>query len=143
MSLDVVKTLQRDFNCNGNSLEENIELLKIQYLKKSNKLKVVVKSRENLNQEIQNRIKNIINKKLGSSFNVDLICYRDISNVSLKEISENYWIQLVDVISSYIPVCKEFLLKSPRKVENDAIEIFSGSHSSSPRRRGRGRRGGF
>ena len=127
MSLDVVKTLQRDFNCNGNSLEENIELLKIQYLKKSNKLKVVVKSRENLNQEIQNRIKNIINKKLGSSFNVDLICYRDISNVSLKEISENYWIQLVDVISSYIPVCKEFLLKSPRKVENDAIEIFSGN----------------
>ncbi|MCI1943910.1 PolC-type DNA polymerase III [Clostridium luticellarii] len=127
MSLDIVKILQKDLNCNSDTLEENIELLKIQYLKKSNKLKVIVKSRENLNQSVQSKIKSIVNKKLGDFFNIDLICYRDISNVSLKEISEDYWIQLVDVISSYIPVCRDFLLRSSRKVEGDIINISSGN----------------
>ncbi|MEY7999616.1 PolC-type DNA polymerase III [Clostridium sp. Mt-5] len=127
MSLDIVKILQKDLDYDSHTLEEDIKLLKIQYLRKSNKLKVIVKSGENLNHSIQSKIKSIINKKLGNFFNIDLICYRDISNVSLKEISENYWAQLVDVLSSYIPVCKEFLLKSSRKVEKDIIKVFSGN----------------
>ncbi|KAA8675026.1 PolC-type DNA polymerase III [Clostridium sp. WLY-B-L2] len=127
MSLDIMKILQKDLDYDYNTLEQNIELLKIQYLRKSNKLKVVVRSRENLNKDVQNKIKSIVNKKLGSFFNIDLVCYRDISNVSLKEISENYWIQLVDVISSYVPMCREFLLKSSRKVEKDTVKIYSGN----------------
>ncbi len=79
MSVDLIKMLQEDIDCSSDIIEENIsiKLLKIQYLKKSNKLKIILKSINNLSNNIENRIKEIISKKLGCFKNIDLIYYKD------------------------------------------------------------------
>lgn len=127
MAVDIVKMLQEDIDCSSDIIEENIKLLKIQYLKKSNKLKIIVKSVNDLSSKIQDKIKEIINKKLGLLCHIDLICYRDISNVSLEQVCQNYWFELVNILSSSIPLCKDCLIQSSRKVEGSTIKIYHGN----------------
>lgn len=128
MSTDIIKLLQENIDCNSDIIPEEIKLQKVQYLKKSNKLKVIVKSVNELNFKVKHKIKQIVSEELGCFNNIDLICYKDISNVSLGEVCNNYWLELVNIISSYIPVCKEFLTKSSKKVEDNTINIYSGNN---------------
>ncbi|MBV4418080.1 PolC-type DNA polymerase III [Clostridium tyrobutyricum] len=128
MSTDIIKLLQENIDCNSDIISEEVKLQKVQYLKKSNKLKVIVKSVNELNSNVKHKIKQIVSEKLGCFNNIDLICYRDISNASLGEVCNNYWMELVNIISSYIPVCKEFLTKSSKKVEDNTINIYSGNN---------------
>ncbi|APM38791.1 PolC-type DNA polymerase III [Clostridium kluyveri] len=127
MGVDIVKMLQEDLDLDSNTMTESIKLLKIQYLKKSNKLKVIVKSQESLDSRIQSKIRDIINKKLGGFCSIELICYKDISNICLKDISEVHWIELTGIMASYIPVCREFLEKCSKEVEGDLLKISTGN----------------
>lgn len=127
MGVDIVKMLQEDLDLDSNTMTESIKLLKIQYLKKSNKLKVILKSQESLDSRIQSKIRDIINKKLGGFCSIELICYKDISNVCLKDISEVHWIELTGIMASYIPVCREFLEKCSKEVEGDLLKISTGN----------------
>lgn len=129
MSVDLIKVLQEDLDCSNHIIEENIsiKLLKIQYLKKSNKLKIVIKSVKNLTDNIKDKIKEIVGKKLGEFENIDLICYKDISDVTLEEVSKKYWTEIVNVISSYAPVCRDCLLESSKKVDEDRLYICYGN----------------
>ena len=43
---------------------------------------------------------------------VQSVCYRDISNVRLIQIIDEYWLDVVSVVSEYIPVSKDCLIKS-------------------------------
>lgn len=127
MSVDIVKMLQEDLDLDSNTLTENIKLLKIQYLKKSNKLKVILKSQEKLDSHIKGKIRDIINKKLQGFCSIELICYKDISNVCLEDISKIYWIELTGIMASYIPVSREFLEKCSREVEGNLLKISTGN----------------
>ncbi|WP_446899511.1 PolC-type DNA polymerase III [Clostridium sp. LBM24168] len=128
MRNDIVKILQGDIDCSSDIVSENIELQKVQYLKKSNRLKIIVKSVNELNTEIQSKIKQIVIRKLGCFKSIDLICYKDISDVSLKDVCNSHWVEVVNILSSYIPVCKQFLIKSSKKIEDDSINLYNGNN---------------
>nr|WP_281063512.1 PolC-type DNA polymerase III [Clostridium algifaecis] len=123
-----MRLLQNDIDSSSDVMLEEVKLEKIQYLKKSNKLKIIVKSVNELNAKIQCKIKDIVSKKLGCFTDIDLICYKDISNVSLEEVCNNYWTEVVNIISSYIPVCREFLNESSIEVKNDCLNIYNGNN---------------
>lgn len=127
MGVDIVKMLQEDLDLDSNTLTENIKLLKIQYLKKSNKLKVILKSQEILDSHIKGKIRDVINKKLQGFCSIELICYKDISNVCLEDISNIYWIELTGIMASYIPVCREFMEKCSRKIEGNLLKVSTGN----------------
>ena len=127
MSIDLIQLLNKDLNSNNDILNDEIKLLRIQYLKKSNKLKVIIKCYKELNITEEKYIKDTLTKKLGFSGKLDLITYKDISNVTIEEISKEYWIDIVNDLSSSVPVSKECLLTSVRKIENGTLNIYSGN----------------
>jgi DNA polymerase III subunit alpha, Gram-positive type len=128
MSSDIMSFLQKNIDQDSDIVLEDIKLQKIQYLKKSNRLKIIIKSKNDIGSKVKSKIKQIVTKKLGCFPYVDLICYKDVSNVSLKNACKDYWIEIVNILSSYIPVCKDFLLKSSKKIEDNAIKIYNGNH---------------
>lgn len=127
MSIDLVQILNKDLNSNNDVLSDEIKLLRIQYLRISNKLKVIIKCYKELNTSEENYIKETITKKLSFLGKIDLISYKDISNASIEEISEEYWIDIVNDLASSVPVSKECLLTSVRKIENGKLNIYSGN----------------
>ena len=127
MSIDLVQVLNIDLNSNNDILTNKIKLLRIQYLKKSNKLKVIVKCYKELNTFEEKYIKDTITKKLDFLGKLDLIVYKDISNVSIQEIAKKYWLDIVNNLASSVPVSKECLLTSVRKIESNTLNICSGN----------------
>ncbi|MCD3297237.1 PolC-type DNA polymerase III, partial [Clostridium botulinum C/D] len=105
---------------------DNIQILKVQYLTKSNRLKIVLKSVNEINDDIKRLIKSIISKKLMGFNNIDLVCYKDVSNISLDEISKQYWIDIVENVSKVMPVSKQSLITSSRSIEGNLLVLRIG-----------------
>ena len=127
MSTDLLKIINDDINKYSEMFSENVNLLRVQYLKKSNLLKVVVRCLEELNSEETTKLKKVICNRLGCFEDIELICYKDASNVTLEGIISEYWINIVHHIAEIIPVSKECLLNSKRTIENQSIKISSGN----------------
>ena len=64
MGIDLVQILNKDLNTNNDILSHEIKLLRIQYLRISNKLKVIIKCYKELNVSEENYIKETVTKKL-------------------------------------------------------------------------------
>ena len=74
MAANILRLLQNDIDSSSDVMLEEVKLEKIQYLKKSNKLKIIVKSVNELNAKIQCKIKDVVGKKLGCFKDIDFIC---------------------------------------------------------------------
>ena len=79
MAMEFKKILEGNDTISEDILK-NITILKVQYLKKSNILKVILKSKELLDEEKINVLRNAINKTFGCFDDIDNITYKDIYN---------------------------------------------------------------
>ncbi|MBC8061431.1 MAG: PolC-type DNA polymerase III, partial [Clostridiaceae bacterium] len=127
MSSDLLKIINDDISKDSDIFSENISLLRVQYLKKSNILRVLIRCIHDLSDEEKNELKKVISNRIGCFPDMDLICYKDASNVTLEGIITEYWVDIVNRISEVIPVAKDCLLNSLRSVENNTIKIGSGN----------------
>ncbi|ABK61332.1 DNA polymerase III, alpha subunit, Gram-positive type [Clostridium novyi NT] len=125
MNASLVQILKTELDSN-NVYDENIRILKVKYLSKSNKLKIVLKSTNELEESTKHLIKSVISKKLIGFENIDLLCYKDISNVSLEDITNKYWVDIVENVSKIIPVCKQVLMSCNKVVEENLLVIHIG-----------------
>ena len=66
MNVNLAEMLKNDFNLNEETLADDIKVLRVQYLKKSNKLRVLIKSLEDIDDNKKLLIKNIISKRVCS-----------------------------------------------------------------------------
>ncbi|EES91674.1 PolC-type DNA polymerase III [Clostridium botulinum] len=125
MNASLVQVLKTELD-SKNVHTDDIQILKVQYLTKSNRLKIVLRSINEINDDIKRLIKSIISKKLMGFNNIDLVCYKDISNISLDEISKQYWIDIVENVSKVMPVCKQSLITSSRSIEGNLLVLRIG-----------------
>ncbi|KOC37248.1 exonuclease domain-containing protein, partial [Clostridium botulinum] len=125
MNASLVQVLKTELD-SKNVHTDNIQILKVQYLTKSNRLKIVLKSVNEINDDIKRLIKSIISKKLMGFNNIDLVCYKDVSNISLDEISKQYWIDIVENVSKVMPVSKQSLITSSRSIEGNLLVLRIG-----------------
>ncbi|KEI10395.1 DNA polymerase III PolC [Clostridium sp. K25] len=125
MNASLVQVLKTELD-SKNVHTDDIQILKVQYLTKSNRLKIVLRSINEINDDIKRLIKSIISKKLMGFNNIDLVCYKDISNISLDEISKQYWIDIVENVSKVMPVCKQSLITSSRSIEGNILVLRIG-----------------
>ncbi len=72
-------------------------------------------------------IKNIISKRLCSFEDIQLICYRDVSNATIEDVKDKFWLDVVNVIATSQPSSKDSLLKSSRIIENGILKIQCGN----------------
>lgn len=127
MGLNLSSILKSSADCKDLFIDNNLEILKVQYHKKANALKLIMKSKYSMEKSDELKIRNALYKILHHELEIDLIFFKDISQVTLEEISNKYWLELVEYASSSMPLCKECLLNSKRIVKDDLITITYGN----------------
>ncbi|MCB2341005.1 PolC-type DNA polymerase III [Clostridium estertheticum] len=127
MNASLAQMLKNDLDLNEETLVDNIKVLRVQYLKKSNKLRVIIKSFEDTDDNKKLLIKEIISKRLCSFNDIQLICYHDVSDATIEDVKDKFWLDVVNVISISEPSSKDSLLKSTRIVENGILKIQCGN----------------
>ncbi|MBZ9635813.1 PolC-type DNA polymerase III [Clostridium sp. FP1] len=127
MNVSLAEMLKNDFDSNEQTLVDDIKVLRVQYLKKSNKLRVIIKSFVNIDDYKKLLIKNIISKRLSSFEDIQLICYQDVSNATIEDVADKFWLDVVNVIATSQPSSKDSLLKSSRTIENGTLKIQCGN----------------
>lgn len=126
MNTSLVQLLKNEIDTNENILEKDIQILRVQYLTKSDKLKVVLRSINEINENTKKLIKKLILKKLYCFNNIDLICYKNISNLTLEEVMKEYWIDIINNVAVKVPVCKKFLSNAVKSINDNYISIEIG-----------------
>ena len=99
---------------------------KFQLLKKNNILRILIKSDKNISKEQEDFIKKYILETLQMNIDIEILCYIDAASLSLDEIINKYWLDIVQTIINKHPILKGILMDSKRNIEKNYIEISSG-----------------
>jgi len=102
---------------------EDIIIYKVQYLKQSEMVKVVLKHKSSLDDPMKENICSLIKDKLSDLGTIDVLWYRDVEHVALEDVVGEYWIDVINSLASSFPSAKTSLLKAVKKLENDRINI--------------------
>ena len=105
------------------SLKE-IKIVRVVFSRKENLVKLVLKSKCDISEELQMYIKDIVSNTIFNRARVELAIYEDISDVNLKEVVEKYWVEVINVLTNKIPICKSCLSVSLKKVEENQIRLL-------------------
>ncbi|WMJ82027.1 PolC-type DNA polymerase III [Clostridium sp. MB40-C1] len=127
MSTNLVSILKTEIDEKKDILEKDIQILKVQYFAKSDKLKVILRSSDEISDNTRNEIKHLILKKIYNFNNIDIVCYKTIYNKTLQEIIEEYWVDIIENIALKVPVCRQLLSSSNKIVNNNSLQIETGN----------------
>ncbi|AOY54461.1 PolC-type DNA polymerase III [Clostridium perfringens] len=127
MSNEFVKQINRSIKSDDNLNDLEFEITKFQLLKKSNTLRTIIKSKDQLSEEQKKIIKQYIKKAIGFEINIEIMYYIDISDITLKQVVDQHWNHVCEKIIEKHPVLKEVLLNSPIVIEGEKIIIKNGS----------------
>ncbi|PRR84200.1 PolC-type DNA polymerase III [Clostridium vincentii] len=129
MSTDFIKKLRMELKKNESLEDKELKLIRFQFLKKSNLLKIIVRAQESLNKEEESFIKNTVLKELGLNIDVEILCYKDVCNLSTEEIVNKYWLDITQEIVKKNPLAKEVLNSKHRSIVNNKVIIGYGSEA--------------
>ena len=127
MSNEFVKQINRSIKSDDNLNDLEFEITKFQLLKKSNTLRTIIKSKDQLSEEQKKIIKQYIKKAIGFEINIEIMYYIDISDITLKQVLDQHWNHVCEKIIEKHPVLKEVLLNSRIVIEGEKIIIKNGS----------------
>lgn len=126
MSEDILKKITLEINKHESLEDKELKIIRFQLLKKSNILKVILRGKERLAIEEEELIKKIICKTLMIRITVEIIFYRDASNISLEEVVKSHWLECISDTVKKTPLCKTLLLSSKRIVEGNKVIVLNG-----------------
>lgn len=126
MSENALKLIKKEINKEDTLEDKDINIIKFQFLKKSNVLKVVIRGKDELNNEEEDKIKKAIKNALNIDVNIEVLFYRDISTLSIGEIIEKHWLEVINNILKTVPLSKSVLTKGIKKINGNIITITSG-----------------
>lgn len=126
MSDDIIKKLTLEINKHESLEDKELKIIKFQLLRKSMILKVVLRGKEKLAYEEEELIKKIICKTLMIRITVEIVFYRDASDITLDEVIQNHWIECISETIKKTPLCKSLLLNSRKEVNENKVSVFNG-----------------
>ena len=129
MGQEFIKILRKEINNNEALEDKEIQILRFQFYKKSQTLKIILKAIETLNQIDEEALKKIVLKCLGFDVNIEILCYKDVSNVSLEDIIGREWSNVVEEIARKLPLCRPILYSANKQIEGKTINIYSGNET--------------
>ena len=119
MGEDLIKKLKKELTSNESLEDKEVRLVRFQFYKKSNLLKIIVRACENLSDEDEQLFKNVVLKNIQINVNVEVLCYLDIKGASKEDIISKYWLEVVGDITRKFPLAKEVLSSEHREIIND------------------------
>ncbi|MGM9977640.1 MAG: PolC-type DNA polymerase III [Clostridium sp.] len=126
MSEDFIKGLYLNLNKKESLYEKGLKILRFQFFRKSNLLKVILRALETLNEDEEDYFKNTVKKTLGVDVNVEILCYKDVRDTSVEEIANKYWMEVIGEVLRKNPLAKDILCSKNKKVEENKIIINYG-----------------
>lgn len=124
MNASLVDILKTDIDNNEVFTDDSIKLLRVQYLKKSEKLRVILKFKWDIEESKKKLVYDIISKKLICFKNIELLWYRDIDQVSIDEVAGQYWVDVVSSVASSFPSVRTVLLKCNKEIKDEVITLY-------------------
>jgi len=126
---EFIKILKKEIN-NDEALEDKeIQILRFQFYKKSQTLKIILKAVETLNQQDEEALKKIVIKSLGFDVNIEILCYKDVNNIGLEDIIGREWSNVVEEIARKVPLCRPILYSTNKQIDGKTINIYSGNET--------------
>ncbi|MGL5151196.1 MAG: PolC-type DNA polymerase III [Clostridium sp.] len=129
MSNIFLKKINTEINKSEELENKEIKIIRFQFFRKSNLLKVKIRVVENLLPEEEEWIKSLIIKNLGVDINVELLSVREVASLSVEEILEHHWLDVVMKIIKATPMCRNVLLSQYKEVKEGKIIIRSGAQA--------------
>ena len=126
MSDDIIKKLTLEINKHESLEDKELKIIKFQLLRKSMILKVVLRGKEKLAHEEEELIKKIICKTLMIRITVEIVFYRDASDISLEEVIQNHWIECISSTIKKTPLCKSLLLNCRKEINGSKVIVYNG-----------------
>ena len=126
MSDDIIKKLTLEINKHESLEDKELKIIKFQLLRKSMILKVILRGKEKLAHEEEELIKKIICKTLMIRITVEIVFYRDASDITLDEVIQNHWIECISDTMKKTPLCKTLLLNCRKEVNDNKVSVFNG-----------------
>ncbi|MGL5380326.1 PolC-type DNA polymerase III, partial [Clostridium sp.] len=126
MSEDTIKKIKKEINKNETLEDKEINIIRFQFLRKSNLLKVVLRGKENLSQAEEAQIIKAVKDVLRIDVKIEVLFYRDVSNISLEQIIDKYWIEVTGDVMKKTPLSKTLLTMGIKEVKDKKIFIKSG-----------------
>ncbi|MEG1871099.1 MAG: PHP domain-containing protein, partial [Peptostreptococcaceae bacterium] len=102
---------------------EDVIIYKVQYMKQSEKVKMILKHKNSLNDGMKDEISEHIKRKLNDLGEIDFLWYKDVEHVSLEDVVGEYWIDIVNSLASSFPSAKTSLLKATKVLDKNKITI--------------------
>ncbi|WP_024614721.1 PolC-type DNA polymerase III [Clostridium sp. Ade.TY] len=124
MSEEFIKSINKEIKKNESLEEKEIRLNRFQFYRKSNILKVVIKSKDDLSNQEEEWIKGLIVKKLGININIELLVYKDVQDATNDEIITKYWSDVVLDIVKKNPLSKNVLYSKNKEILNGNIIVI-------------------
>ncbi|MGL5477920.1 MAG: PolC-type DNA polymerase III [Clostridium sp.] len=129
MSEEFISKLNTEICKKENILDKEVKLTRFQFYKKSNLLKVILKTKIEITEDEENYIVNVIKSRLGININVELLIYKDVKDASVSDIANKYWSDIVMRIVSQNPLAKNLLYSKYREISEEKIKINYGSEA--------------
>lgn len=127
MGKEFIESINKEVNKIEDIEEKAIRISGFSFMKKSNKLRVDIRSKEPLTIEEELKIKEIVLKKLNLKIEIDIFSIIDIKDISLEEIIDKHWTELTHEIIKRHPLAKNILLSGSKKVTDNSLIISYGS----------------
>ena len=84
LSEDILKKIIIEINKTESIYDKEIKIIRFQFLRKSNLLKVVLRGKEYLLKDEEKLVKKAIKNVLRLNVDIDIIFYKDVSNITLE-----------------------------------------------------------
>jgi len=106
----------------------NLTLKKIQYLKKSNILKVFVSSDDvdNINNNVL-LFKQCLNNNINFCSKIEVILNKNYENLTMEYVLNYHWKELVESATSEIPLSRMILFSCKRDLKDEKVSVYHGN----------------
>ncbi|MCM1991113.1 PolC-type DNA polymerase III [Oceanirhabdus seepicola] len=105
------------------SILSDVEVCKVVLSKKTKRIKVELKHNIEIDEIDKQRIERLLEGVIPGSEKMQVLWFRDISGVTLEEVCQKYWSDLLNTVGKTLPVCKGALLNCAKEISGDSIKI--------------------
>ncbi|WP_297631373.1 PolC-type DNA polymerase III [uncultured Clostridium sp.] len=126
MGEEFIKIINKEINKVEALEDKEISLKRFQFFKKSNVLKVILKTKVSLTEEEESYITKLIESRIGKAFKIELQVYKDVEGLPLETIVKEHWLDIVMEIGKKVPLATAMLYSEDREISNDKIVIKYG-----------------
>ncbi|MGL5647160.1 MAG: PolC-type DNA polymerase III [Clostridium sp.] len=126
MGEDFIKVLNKEINKNETLEDKELSLKRFQFFKKSNVLKVILKTKVSLTEDEENYIVKLIESRIGKNFKIELQIFKDVEGMPLENIVKEHWMDIVMEIGKKVPLATAMLYSKNRRVEDKKVIIEYG-----------------